>query len=437
VRAASAHGLRGAAGGERNRLLGSLAAPKREGEPGGEAVTGAVSVFERAGQGRRLIRSRAPVERLPGPSLPPGRGDDEPRLGTKVSVRVALALVASAADESVQLDGRLADGGENASGGDEDAGPARQPQGIRVAAHEVHSVGLPELLPRQRIGRQRDKLFADDRDRSFALAVDESEPAALQLVALDGLDVHPEILELLPRVRAELAGAERGVERAAPGHARQLHGGDAASARRLGPPLGRVNDLPGDWEPLHPRELHPLDVPNDGDPHGGSLTSRRGPAFQQKMESVAETKIPPFERFYEERKDEVFGYLARLLGRVAAEDAFQETFLRALRAYPRLEHGRHLRAWIFTIATRVALDERRRQSPAAQPVEVAVTDSRPTYAQLEHLTAALPPTERAAVVLRFGYDLSYDDIGAALGSSADAARQAASSGVRRLRRRNE
>jgi RNA polymerase sigma factor (sigma-70 family) len=151
------------------------------------------------------------------------------------------------------------------------------------------------------------------------------------------------------------------------------------------------------------------------------------------MEAVA---IPPFERFYEERKDEVLGYLARLLGRDAAEDAFQETFLRALRAYGRLEHGRHLRAWVFTIATRVAFDERRRAQPVSEPVEIPVGDSRPAYAELEHLAGNLPPTERAAVVLRYGYDLSYDDIGTALGSSAEAARQAASSGVRRLRRRH-
>jgi RNA polymerase sigma factor (sigma-70 family) len=154
------------------------------------------------------------------------------------------------------------------------------------------------------------------------------------------------------------------------------------------------------------------------------------------MEAVASIGIPPFERFYEERKDEVFGYLARLLGRQAAEDAFQETFLRALRAYGRLEHGRHLRAWVFTIATRVALDERRRAVVAAELNEPAVEDERPAYADLEHIAGELPPTERAAVVLRYGYDLSYDDIGAALGSSAEAARQATSSGVRRLRRRN-
>jgi RNA polymerase sigma factor (sigma-70 family) len=151
------------------------------------------------------------------------------------------------------------------------------------------------------------------------------------------------------------------------------------------------------------------------------------------MEAVA--AIPPFERFYDERKDEIFGYLARLLGREAAEDAFQETFLRALRAYGKLEHGRHLRAWAFTIATRVAVDERRRAAPVAEAPEVAVNDERPVYAELEHLAGELPPTERAAVVLRYGYDLSYDDIGAALGSNAEAARAAASSGVRRLRRK--
>jgi RNA polymerase sigma factor (sigma-70 family) len=151
------------------------------------------------------------------------------------------------------------------------------------------------------------------------------------------------------------------------------------------------------------------------------------------MEAVA--AIPPFERFYEERKDEIFGYLARLLGRDAADDAFQETFLRALRAYGKLEHGRHLRAWAFTIATSVAVDERRKPSASTEPPEIPVDDERPAYAELEHLADQLPPTERAAVVLRYGYDLSYDDIGTALGSSAEAARAAASSGVRRLRRK--
>jgi RNA polymerase sigma factor (sigma-70 family) len=149
--------------------------------------------------------------------------------------------------------------------------------------------------------------------------------------------------------------------------------------------------------------------------------------------------IPPFEHFYEQHRDAIFGHLARLLGRAAAEDAFQETFLRALRAYPNLRHGEHLRAWIFTIATRVAFDQRARDGREARDNSLleheGAPDSLPAYEELEELTSDLPPKERAAVVLRYGYDLDYDSIGAALGSSEDAARQAASSGVRRLRRR--
>jgi RNA polymerase sigma factor (sigma-70 family) len=161
--------------------------------------------------------------------------------------------------------------------------------------------------------------------------------------------------------------------------------------------------------------------------------------------------IPPFERFYGEHCGEVLGYLRRLLGHRAesvAEDAWQETFLKALRAYDRLEHGRHLRAWVFTIATRVALDELRSKSSATlsldEVAEVADPSGldgaelpQPAYQELEQLTSDLPPTERAAVVLRYGYDLSYAEIGAALGSSEEAARAAASSGVRRLRRNLE
>jgi len=153
--------------------------------------------------------------------------------------------------------------------------------------------------------------------------------------------------------------------------------------------------------------------------------------------------IPPFERFYLQHRDEVLGYLRRLLGQ-RAEDAWQETFLRALRAYDRLEHGRHLRAWVFTIATRVAMDELRTK-PGTTLVLAEAADGerlggelrRPAYRELEHLTGGLPPTERAAVVLRYGYDLPYAEIGAALGSSEEAARAAASSGVRRLRREHE
>src|SRR5689334_2220275 len=153
------------------------------------------------------------------------------------------------------------------------------------------------------------------------------------------------------------------------------------------------------------------------------------------MGTMTTEPIPPFERFYLTHRDEVLGYLRRLLG-ARAEDAWQETFLRALRAYGRLEHGRHLRAWVFTIATNVALDELRvkGRTVPVDDVEPVIELRRDAFRELEHLTDDLPPTERAAVVLRYGYDLPYAQIADALGSSEEAARAAASSGVRRLRR---
>jgi RNA polymerase sigma factor (sigma-70 family) len=154
------------------------------------------------------------------------------------------------------------------------------------------------------------------------------------------------------------------------------------------------------------------------------------------MDAVA--TIPPFESFYEEHSPEVLRLLRRRLGVERADDAFQETFLRALRAYDRLRHAEHLRAWVIVIAERVAIDTHRRAGePADELPELPHLDGRPAYEELAFLTDTLPPKERAAVVLRYGYDLDYEQIAAALDSSPDAARQATSSGVRRLRRRTQ
>lgn len=152
------------------------------------------------------------------------------------------------------------------------------------------------------------------------------------------------------------------------------------------------------------------------------------------------TAIPPFESFYEAHAGAVLGLLRRRLGRDRADDAFQETFLRALRAYGRLQHGEHLRSWVLTIASHVAVDVLRRTKPELltdEPPEGAHHDPIAVHDQLAGLTDGLPAKERAAVVLRYGFDLTYEEIAQALDSSPDAARQAASGGVRRLRRATE
>ena len=149
---------------------------------------------------------------------------------------------------------------------------------------------------------------------------------------------------------------------------------------------------------------------------------------------MAELDLPPFELFYRQHRDDVYLFLVRAVGDAAAEDVFQETFLRALRAYPHVRHARNLRAWVFTIASRLAIDSYRKRRPVAEPSALLAEDRLPAYRQLEPYVERLPHTEQAAVVLRYGYDLDYSDIGAMLGSSPDAARQAASAGIRRLRK---
>ncbi len=73
------------------------------------------------------------------------------------------------------------------------------------------------------------------------------------------------------------------------------------------------------------------------------------------------------------------------LGSQGADDAFQETFLRALRAYGRLQHGEHLRAWALTIATNVAVDTLRRtgrEHLTAEPPETPFSDSEPAFLEI-------------------------------------------------------
>jgi RNA polymerase sigma factor (sigma-70 family) len=148
--------------------------------------------------------------------------------------------------------------------------------------------------------------------------------------------------------------------------------------------------------------------------------------------------VPPFELFYDSHKGEVLAFLRKRAGHDRADDLFQETFLRALRAYGRLERGEHLRAWVLTIASNAVVDAARRERPTSElTFEPAGDDERSAAEELAPLTDGLPPKERAAVVLRYGYDLDYDTIAAALGSNEQAARQAASAGVRRLRKEKE
>src|SRR5438128_4978021 len=84
---------------------------------------------------------------------------------------------------------------------------------------------------------------------------------------------------------------------------------------------------------------------------------------------LAKRGLPPFQVFLEQNRTMVYRFLRASVGANDADDCFQETFLAALRAYPKLRDGNNLRSWVLTIATRKAIDAGRAR--ARRPVAVA------------------------------------------------------------------
>ena len=149
------------------------------------------------------------------------------------------------------------------------------------------------------------------------------------------------------------------------------------------------------------------------------------------------SRLPPFQTLIDEYAAEVLAVCRGAVGRSDAEDCFQETFIAALRAYPKLDDDRNLRGWLFTIAHRKAIDHHRARGRQPVPVErvpeVPFADPEPEDGIWE-LVGALPPKQRAAVTLRYASDLPHAEIAAALGCSPEAARRSLHEGIKRLRK---
>ena len=149
--------------------------------------------------------------------------------------------------------------------------------------------------------------------------------------------------------------------------------------------------------------------------------------------------LPPFELLVDVHASELHRFLTGLVGPIEAEDCLQETFMSALRAYPRLRHGDHLRAWLYTIAQRKATDSVRRRArrPTSDLDGVQVhapPGPEPPDEGLWRTVRGLPAKQRVAIVHRFVLDLAYAEIATRMGTSEEAARQNVSAGLRRLRR---
>ena len=145
----------------------------------------------------------------------------------------------------------------------------------------------------------------------------------------------------------------------------------------------------------------------------------------------------PFQGFLEEHGPAVYRFLVASVGALEAEDCFQETFMAALRVYPRLRPDSNPRAWVMTIAHRKALDahrsRRRRPEPVGSVPEAPGRSEDDGDPGVWRRVRTLPPRQREAVVLRFVGDLPYRDVARAMGTTDAAARQNVRLALSRLR----
>lgn len=146
--------------------------------------------------------------------------------------------------------------------------------------------------------------------------------------------------------------------------------------------------------------------------------------------------MKPFEQIVAEHGPMVLRVCRAVLGPADAEDAWSETFLAALKAYPELPPDANVQAWLVTIAHRKAVDVTRAQ--ARRPVPVGEVPDRPGRPEawngdLWDALARLPDKQRLAVAYHYLGGLPYREIAEITGSTVDAARRAAADGVKALR----
>jgi len=151
----------------------------------------------------------------------------------------------------------------------------------------------------------------------------------------------------------------------------------------------------------------------------------------------------PFEKVVEQHGGTVLRVCRVILGVHDAEDAWSETFLAAMRAYPDLPDDANAEAWLVTIAHRKAIDVLRARKRQPAPVgDVADVAGAPAAlggpdagdGDLWQAVGALPEKQRQAVAYHYVAGLAYAEIAEILGGTTDAARRAAADGIKNLRK---
>jgi RNA polymerase sigma-70 factor, ECF subfamily len=143
-----------------------------------------------------------------------------------------------------------------------------------------------------------------------------------------------------------------------------------------------------------------------------------------------------FGRVVEAFQSPVYNLCYRMLGnREDAEDAAQESFWRAFQGLPKYDFQRSFGTWMLSIAAHYCIDKLRRKrinflslesllpeedAPDPAPSPETVTGRKQEREAIQELLTALNPDERAMVVMRYWYDMSYEEIGQSLSCSVSA-----------------
>jgi RNA polymerase sigma factor (sigma-70 family) len=170
----------------------------------------------------------------------------------------------------------------------------------------------------------------------------------------------------------------------------------------------------------------------------GRRTGRRISRIHLSMRPSFVRTLPPFEHVVDEHGPAVLRFCAAQVGTDRAEDCFQETMLAALRAYEQVRDPGAIRSWLYSIASRKAIDAHRARArgpvPMAEVEPVATRDETDVPdGSLWRYVQGLPPKQRQAVSLRYVADLSHREIAVVMQTSEAAARRNVYEGLVRLR----
>lgn len=156
-----------------------------------------------------------------------------------------------------------------------------------------------------------------------------------------------------------------------------------------------------------------------------------------------------FEDLLERHQHELYRFALQLArNRSDADDLYQETMIKAYRAFGRLDGDANYRAWMYRIMTNTFLSGRRKASregsldaeteaawPADPSDHVAETEARDLLVEVERFVQTLPAKQRVALILRKYHELGYPEIAANLKCSEAAARANVHEALRKLRDR--